>query len=231
MQSNYMLSGDPLSLDRIRSVLTRLEDTIIFGLIERAQFAHNPKIYQKGAFGELKKLDFKGSWLEWFLAETEAFHGMLSPTQIHQLGPITPSISSLRLTSKSTEIFQVRTPEVPLGAEACVHHISVDIAPSPDEYPFTSNLPEPVLKPVDFPKILYPNTVNANPSILSFYTRQIVPRITKTATVQLAASKRAKGITGDEEYEDDGNYGSAATLDVEVLQAISKRVHYGTVYL
>ena len=75
MQSNYMLSGDPLSLDRIRSVLTRLEDTIIFGLIERAQFAHNPKIYQKGGFEELRQLDFKGSWLEWFLAEIEAFHG------------------------------------------------------------------------------------------------------------------------------------------------------------
>ena len=86
-----------------------------------------------------------------------------------------------------------------------------------------------MLKPVDFPKILYPNTVNANPSILSFYTRQIVPRITKTATVQLAASKRANGIIGDEEYEDDGNYGSSATLDVEVLQAISKRVHYGAI--
>jgi hypothetical protein len=30
MQSNYMTRGDPLSLDRIRSVLIRLEDTIIF---------------------------------------------------------------------------------------------------------------------------------------------------------------------------------------------------------
>ena len=48
------------------------------------------------------------------------------------------------------------------------------------------------------------------------------------ATVQLAALKQTKGIIGDDEYEDDGNYGSAATLDVEVLQAISKRVHYGT---
>jgi len=179
MQSNYTTPGDPLSLDRIRSVLTRLEDTIIFGLIERAQFAHNPKIYQKGGFEELRDLDFKGSWLDWFLAETEAFHA-----------------KARRYTS-------------------------------PDEYPFTSNLPEPVLKSVDFPRILYPNNVNANPSILSFYTRQIVPRITKTATVQLATSKRAKGIIGDDEYEDDGNYGSAATLDIEVLQAISKRVHYG----
>jgi chorismate mutase len=43
----------------------------------------------------------------------------------------------------------------------------------------------------------------------------------------LAAQKRAQGITGSEEFEDDGNYGSAATLDVEVLQSISKRVHYG----
>jgi len=43
----------------------------------------------------------------------------------------------------------------------------------------------------------------------------------------LLQKKRAQGILGNEEYEDDGNYGSAATLDVEVLQSISKRVHYG----
>ena len=55
-----------------------------------------------------------------------------------------------------------------------------------------------------------------------------MPQITKTATVQLTASKRAKGTIGDNKYEDDGNYGSAATLDVEVLQVISKFVHYGT---
>lgn len=27
---------------------------------------------------------------------------------------------------------------------------------------------------------------------------------------------------------DDGNYGSAATRDVEVLQALSRRIHFGT---
>jgi chorismate mutase len=75
MQANYMLAKDPLSLDRIRSILTRLEDTIIFSLIERAQFAHNPRIYDRGVFKELEDLEFKGSWLEWFLKETEAFHG------------------------------------------------------------------------------------------------------------------------------------------------------------
>ncbi|TFK40801.1 chorismate mutase [Crucibulum laeve] len=176
---NFMNGGDPLSLDRIRSVLTRLEDTIIFSLIERAQFAHNPRIYQRGAFKELTDLNFYGSWLEWFLKETESFHA-----------------KARRYTS-------------------------------PDEYPFSSDLPEPVLPLLSFPEILYPNKINANPSILSFYTRAIVPRITRRATLALAASKRANGIIGDEEFEDDGNYGSAATIDVEVLQSISKRVHYG----
>lgn len=74
MQANYMLAENPLSLERIRSILTRLEDTIIFSLIERAQFAHNPKIYQKGAFPDISDLGGK-SLFEWFLKETESFHG------------------------------------------------------------------------------------------------------------------------------------------------------------
>lgn len=176
---NFMTGEDLLSLDRIRSVLTRLEDTIIFSLIERAQFAHNARMYQRGAFKELTDLGFNGSWLEWFLKETETFHA-----------------KARRYTS-------------------------------PDEYPFTSDLPDPVLPPLSFPQILYPNKINANPSILSFYTRAIVPRITRRATLALATKKHADGIVGDEESEDDGNHGSAATLDVEVLQSISKRVHYG----
>lgn len=178
MQSNLTV-GNPLSLDRIRSVLVRLEDTIIFSLIERAQFVHNARMYQRGAFKELQDIGFNGSWLEWFLKETETFHA-----------------KARRYTS-------------------------------PDEYPFSSDLPEPIIPPLSFPQILYPNKINVNPSILSFYTRTIVPRITRHATLLLAASKRAKGIVGDEEYEDDGNYGSAATIDIEILQAISKRVHYG----
>ncbi|KAI0076355.1 chorismate mutase [Panus rudis PR-1116 ss-1] len=178
---NFTLGGNPLDLDRIRGVLVRLEDTIIFSLIERAQFAHNPKLYQRGAFPELKELGFEGSMLDWFLKETESFHA-----------------KARRYTS-------------------------------PDEYPFTpiDQLPPPLLKPVQYPKILYPNKVNANPSIYSFYTKHIVPRITRQATLELASLKRAAGIIGDDEYEDDGNYGSAGVIDMEVLMHISKRVHYG----
>jgi chorismate mutase len=70
-----MLEKDPLSLERIRQILVRLEDTIIFDLIERAQFAHNPRIYIRGSFQEMRDMGFDGSWLEWFLKEIETFHG------------------------------------------------------------------------------------------------------------------------------------------------------------
>lgn len=42
-------------------------------LIERAQFAVNPKIYEPGAFKA--EIGYEGSWVEWFLFETESFHG------------------------------------------------------------------------------------------------------------------------------------------------------------
>ena len=75
-QVNYHNARDPLSLDNIRNTLIRLEDTIIFALIERAQFAHNPKIYARGAFPSLSETQhYQGSWLDWFLKETESFHG------------------------------------------------------------------------------------------------------------------------------------------------------------
>jgi chorismate mutase len=48
---------------------------------------------------------------------------------------------------------------------------------------------------------------------LDFYVKKIAPAITKPGKGRL---------------EDDGNYGSAATRDVEVLQALSRRIHYGT---
>jgi chorismate mutase len=80
--------------------------------------------------------------------------------------------------------------------------------------------------------------VNVNASILAFYVRSIVPRVTAQASLALASLKRSKGTVlgsggdndddDDGELADDGNYGSTATLDVEVLQAISKRVHYGS---
>ncbi|KAI1317380.1 chorismate mutase aro7 [Mortierella claussenii] len=148
---------DPLSLAKLRDVLIRLEDTIIFALIERAQFALNDCTYRPGVY----EYDngFKGSFLGYFLHEMEKVHARVR-----------------RYTS-------------------------------PDEYPFTSPLPEPVLPALDFPPILHKNDINVNKDIMDRYLQDIVPKI-------CAAT-------------DDLNYGSSATRDVECLQALSKRIHYG----
>jgi hypothetical protein len=60
------------------SHLTR-PHSLLPALIERAQFAYNPKIYAPKQFPELvEKFGFEGSWLEWFLLEIEGFHGEFS---------------------------------------------------------------------------------------------------------------------------------------------------------
>lgn len=45
---SYFKPAVALKLDDFRGTLMRLEETIIFALIERAQFAHNAKVYRKG---------------------------------------------------------------------------------------------------------------------------------------------------------------------------------------
>lgn len=66
-----------------------------------------------------------------------------------------------------------------------------------------------LLKPLEYPQLLHPNTVNVNEELYKIYTGEIVP--------QLCAAG------------DDSNYGSSATRDIECLQAISRRIHYGKV--
>jgi chorismate mutase len=146
-----------LSLNQVRSVLIRLEETILFGLIERAQFRRNAIVYRPGAFGDvLGGLSLVG----YLLHETEKTHAGLR-----------------RYTS-------------------------------PDEQPFFTNLPAPLLPPLDYgDSPLAPNSVNINDRVRAVYEAEIVPFIC------------AEG--------DDRQYGSTAVNDVACLQAISKRVHYG----
>ncbi|KAK9721295.1 chorismate mutase aro7 [Basidiobolus ranarum] len=154
---DFLKTGDTLPLDQFRDTLIRLEDTIIFALIERAQFATNDNIYKLNQFEFDDQTDI--SFLEYIL---------------HQLE---------------------------------ISHAKVRRYTSPDEYPFTSNLPEPILPPLDYPKILHPNNININKKLYEIYIQKIVPTIC------------AEG--------DDQNYGTSATRDVECLQALSRRIHYG----
>jgi chorismate mutase len=102
---------------------------------------------------------------------------------------------------------------------------------SPDEYPFTpiEQLPPPIINVQEFPSLLHsastshPST-NVNSQILRFYIDHIVPKITEGVKVDIKGT--GNGVGGDEE-RDDGNYGSSATRDVEVLQALSRRIHFG----
>ncbi|GKT93011.1 chorismate mutase [Colletotrichum tofieldiae] len=63
-----------LDLSRIRYQLIRLEDTITFHLIERAQFAHNKTIYVPGAL-DIPNSDL--SFMDWYLREQEKLQSII----------------------------------------------------------------------------------------------------------------------------------------------------------
>ncbi|OCK83449.1 chorismate mutase [Lepidopterella palustris CBS 459.81] len=86
---------------------------------------------------------------------------------------------------------------------------------SPDEYPFFPDaLETPILKPLNYPKILHPNNVNVNKELKESYIDHILP----------AACAR---FGREERGEAQENYGSAGTCDVACLQALSRRIHFG----
>ncbi|MEA1926784.1 MAG: chorismate mutase [Candidatus Auribacterota bacterium] len=66
--------SEQLLLSNIRNVLARLEETIIFGLIERAQFQRNDIIYRPEAFGSV--LDGE-SLVGFHLREIEKVHARI----------------------------------------------------------------------------------------------------------------------------------------------------------
>lgn len=84
---------------------------------------------------------------------------------------------------------------------------------SPDETPFFPNdIQEPILPRIDYPKILHEKAskpVNYNEKIKSIYIKEIVPLISNS--------------DGDAKE----NYGSVATRDMECLQSLSRRIHFG----
>ncbi|KAG5930717.1 hypothetical protein E4U53_002162 [Claviceps sorghi] len=153
-----------LDLSRIRFQLIRLEDTIIFHLIERVQFPLNKTIYTPGA---LAIPNSNLSFFDWYFSEQEKLQSLIRRYE------------------------------------------------SPDEYPFFPDAVQtPILKPLNYPKILHANDVNVNDKIKKFYIEKFLP-----------------AVCPDFGHEDRGqsqeNYGSAATSDFACLQALSRRIHFG----
>lgn len=81
---------------------------------------------------------------------------------------------------------------------------------SPDEYPFFPDaLQRPILKSVNYPKILHENTVDVNQTIKQKYIDVILPGV-------------CREFGREDRGEREENYGSAATCDVPCLQALSR---------
>lgn len=153
-----------LDIHTITATLEGLEETIIFKLIDRAQFKANPLIYEAG------KSDFEG---------TEGKE----------------SLFDLRLQ------YQERM-DAQFG-RFCV----------PEERPFCTNLPAPrrrVTIPPTGLRITDYNRVNLTAEIKKMYCI-VLPTLC---------------ISGD-----DGQYGSSVEHDVYALQALSRRIHYGALYV
>jgi chorismate mutase len=151
-----------LNLDNIRSSLIRMEETIVFEMIERAQFQHTKTAYVPGA---IAIPHFTGSFLDWFLMQTEKNHSKIRRYQ------------------------------------------------APDEVPyFPSELEEPILPPLNYPPVLasYHKEVSVNNQIKEYYINSIVPSIS----------------AGEKEQPD--NIGSCTLTDITCLQALSRRIHFGS---
>lgn len=77
----HFFQEKPLTLDDIRSTLIRLEETIIFALIERAQFKANPAVYAKDGEmmkeGTSKMIKEGKSFLDVFFGHIEKAHSLM----------------------------------------------------------------------------------------------------------------------------------------------------------
>ncbi|KAK2452838.1 chorismate mutase [Trifolium repens] len=147
------------TLDTVREALVRQEDTIVFGLIERAKFPFNSQTYDQ------KFLEIPG------------FCGSL-----------------IEFVVKDTEIVQAKAGRYE----------------NPEENPFfPENLVSSLVPSYPFTKILHPGaaSININKSIWKIYFQDLLPLFVSSG--------------------DDGNYAQTAASDLSLLQAISKRVHYG----
>ncbi|XP_044480137.1 chorismate mutase 1, chloroplastic-like [Mangifera indica] len=79
--------SDYLTLDGIRSFLIRQEDSIIFSLLERAQYCYNADTYDPNLFN----MDgFTGSLVQYLLIETEKLHAKLGRYQSPDEHPFFP---------------------------------------------------------------------------------------------------------------------------------------------
>ena len=109
-----------LQIGHVRNVLIRLEETIIFALIERTQFLQNPVIYEPGRFGNILEGE---SLVGFMLLECERSHAKVrrytSPDEHPFFGnlpaPILPALhlddsplspNTINISSKIRKVYE-----------------------------------------------------------------------------------------------------------------------------
>jgi chorismate mutase len=147
---------EQLLLENIRSVLIRQEESIIFSLIERAQYCVNAPAHTTREF------------------PTHQFTGSLCDFYVHQAEQVDALIG--RFTS-------------------------------PDEHPFSSHLPQPILSNEKVESPIMDYGINMNTELKNLYINKIIPLVCKPG--------------------DDHNYGSSTVADHACLKVLSRRIHYG----
>lgn len=105
---------------------------------------------------------------------------------------------------------------------------------SPDENAFYPHLlPEPILSSLKYPQVLKPNRININDQIMSVYLEKILPGMTEATSdhtsvrfvIHYLHSKWALRLISP--CVSSPQFGSTSTADIAVLQALSKRMHFG----
>jgi|Transcript_3850 chorismate mutase len=127
--ANVLDPAKALDLNNIRATLQRMEDSIIFSLIERSQFSQNMAVYepdcdQLGEFKlhQLKSSGSNGCLGDWFIYQTECLHSQVRryqhPTEYPFFEPL-PEASLGSTSGSRTE----RTDRVlaPVPAKAIVN--------------------------------------------------------------------------------------------------------------
>jgi chorismate mutase len=91
---------EELKLENIRSNLMRLEETIIFSLIERAQFGKNIIIYKNNG---IPIKGYSGSFLLYLLSGTEQLHALVRRYTAPDEHPFSDSLPEPFIHAKGEE--------------------------------------------------------------------------------------------------------------------------------
>lgn len=86
---DFMKKETVLDLNNIRRALVRMEDTIVFALIERSQFYSSPSVYERNKYSFK---GFDGSFLDWALVQMEIAHSQIRRYEAPDQTPFFPEV-------------------------------------------------------------------------------------------------------------------------------------------